>query len=132
MEKIAACKFCGQIIADCDVSQAKTEEEALEMGTMQCNCGNAMIYQRKRQQAESAKEEICALFGEDDELHNIKKCEPEIIEFLKKSVDLIADGKIYKLSCGISGGGTADIKCDSKGKVTVQRAFTIKAKREVE
>ena len=131
MEKIAVCKFCGQIQA-VELPIDATELEAEEIGTMSCSCSDAQIYQRKKQQAQKAKDEVEALFANDHPLHNVKKCDPEVVEMLKTAVDLLSESQIHKITLGICGGGTADIKCDAKGKITVSRTFSIKTKREDE
>lgn len=132
MDKIPVCKFCGQFNAKVELSDDMTQSETVELATLNCDCPNARIYQRKQEQAEKAKAELESLFLEDDEIHNIKAADSVVVDLLKEAVDLIADDKIYQISVKLTRGGTAEVKATSSGKISVQRSLTLKAKREVE
>ena len=67
----------------------------------------------------------------DDEIHNVKAVDQAVFDFLFKAVDLIAEDKIYKISIGLSSGGTVDIKAGSGGKISLKRSVALTNKREV-
>lgn len=128
--EIAVCRFCGQIIAK-ELPENITREEAIEEGTLACNCELARAYQRMNERAEVAKEELKEMLLDDDETHNIKAVDNSVYELLSGAIDLMAKDKIYKINVGLSSGGTVDVKAGSGGKIALKRSVAITNKREV-
>lgn len=128
--ELATCKFCGQILTE-EVPEGASQDEALEIGTLACNCWQAKAYQQAIERAETAKEELKEMLLKDDETHNIKAVDEEIYNLLAKAVDLMAKDKIYKISVGLGSGGMVDIKAGSGGKITLKRAVALTKKCEV-
>lgn len=125
--ELAVCKYCGQTIAE----EYETKEEAIEQGTLACNCWQARAYQQLKERAEAAKLELRDMLLKDDEIHNVKAVDQAVFDFLINAVDLIAEDKIYKISIGLSSGGTVDIKAGSGGKISLKRSVALTNKREV-
>lgn len=126
-----SCKFCGQVVA-ADVPVGASKEELQKIGTMNCNCPNAKLYQKRQQRAEKAKLELDDLLSRDDSAHNIKAVPVEVRNLLKGAIDLIAEDFLYKINVGVCLGGSVDIKSGSGGKISVKRSVTLTNKREVE
>ena len=125
--ELAVCKFCGQTIAE----EYETKEEAIEQGTLACNCWQARAYQQLKERAEAAKVELRDMLLKDDEIHNVKAVDQAVFDFLINAVDLIAEDKIYKITIGLSSGGTVDIKAGAGGKISLKRSVALTNKREV-
>ena len=125
--ELAVCKFCGQTIAE----EYETREQAIEEGTLACSCAQARAYQQLRERAQAAKLELRDMLLKDDEVHNVKAVEQVIFDILVSAVDLIAEDKIYKITLGLSSGGTVDIKAGSGGKISLKRSVALTNKREV-
>lgn len=125
--ELAVCKFCGQTIAE----EYETKEEAIEQGTLACNCWQARAYQQLKERAEAAKLDLRDMLLKDDEIHNVKAVDQAVFDFLINAVDLIAEDKIYKISIGLLSGGTVDIKTGSGGKISLKRSVALTNKREV-
>lgn len=130
--ELAVCKFCGQIIADCEVPEGANEKEAAHLGTMECNCVQARAYQRRTTVAEKAKAELADVLLTDDKNHNIKAVEGTVYDLLKTAIDLIADDHIHKISVGLCRGGNVEVKAGSGGKISIKRSVSLTNKREVE
>ena len=128
--EIAVCKFCGQIIAK-ELPEGATKEEAMEEGTLACGCEQARAYQRINERAAIAKIELKEMLCKDDETHNIKAIDNSIFELLSSAIDLIAKDKIYKITVGLSSGGTVEVKAGSGGKIALKRSVALTNKREV-
>ncbi len=130
MSEIAVCKYCGQIQTT-EVPENATHSEALEIGTLVCNCPSAKIYQRIMEKADNAKHELRDMLLSDDETHNIKAVDKDIFDFLAESINLMVKDKIYKITLGLNSGGNVDIKIGSGGKISLKRSVAIANKREV-
>ncbi len=129
--KNAICKFCGQVVA-ADIPDEASKEELQNIGTMNCNCPDAKLYQKRQKRADKAKLELDDLLSRDDNAHNIKAVPEEVRELLKTGIDLIANDFLHKISVGVCLGGSVDIKSGSGGKISVKRSVTLTNKREVE
>ena len=130
MNEIAVCKYCGQI-QTVEVPENATRDEALEIGTLACNCPSAKIYQSIMQKAENAKEELKDMLLTDDDVHNIKAVDEDIFKHLAESINLMVKDKIHKITVGLNSGGAVDIKITSGGKISLKRSVAIANKREV-
>ena len=128
--ELATCKYCGQIIS-VEVPDGATCAEALEIGTMHCNCLSARAYQAMQERAGIAKAELKEMLLTDDESHNIKAVDPNIFELLSVGIDLMAKDKLYKISVGLCSGGTVEIKSGAGGKISLKRSVALTNKREV-
>lgn len=128
--ELATCKYCGQILT-IELPENATHEQALEAGTLNCNCGMAREYQQMQERAATAKIELSAMLLQDDEVHNIKAVDKGIYDLLTNAIDIIAKDKIYKISVGLSSGGTVDIKAGTGGKISLKRSTALTTKREV-
>ena len=126
----AICKYCGQLVA-AELPENATEEIGIEVGTLNCNCPAARAYQTMIEKAVIAKAELKDMVLTDDESHNIKAVDEKIFDFLSVAIDLIANDKIYKISIGLSSGGTVDIKAGSGGKISLKRSLALTKKRDV-
>ena len=128
--ELATCKFCGQILAE-EVPEGASQDEALEIGTLACNCWQAKAYQQAIERAETAKEELKDMLLKDDTAHNIKAVDIAVYDLLTEAIDLMAKDKIYKISIGLCSGGAVDIKSGSGGKISLKRSVALTNKREV-
>lgn len=128
--EMAVCKYCGQVSAT-EIPENATHEEALEIGTMHCNCPSARAYQSMQERAAIAKAELKEMLLTDDEAHNIKAVDPNIFELLSVGIDLMAKDKLYKISVGLCSGGTVEIKSGAGGKISLKRSVALTNKREV-
>lgn len=127
------CKFCGNAVMVGSDTANMTEDELIEIGTAHCSCDEAIKYQNRKLAAEGAKLELEDLCEEKNTNSGFKEVSPLVVKLLKKVIDLIADGKILKITLKIANAGTIDIGINAAGeKFTIQRSFTKKAKREVE
>ena len=128
--EMAVCKFCGQV-STAEIPKGATQEETLEIGIMNCNCWQARAYQQMQERAETAKIELKEMLLTDDNTHNIKAVDQNVYEFVSESINLMAKDKIYKISVGLSSGGTVEIKAGSGGKISLKRSVALTHKREV-
>lgn len=128
--ELAICKYCGQIVAT-EVPENATKEEAIEIGTLNCNCVMAQEYQRMKESAAKAKIELEDMLLKDDEIHNIKAVDRETFDLLLQGIDIMAKDKIYKITVQLNMGGKVDIKACAGGKFSLQRTVPFSNKREV-
>lgn len=128
--EMAVCKFCGQV-STAEIPENATEEEALEIGVMHCNCWQARAYQQMQERAIVAKGELKEMLLTDDEAHNIKAVAPDVYDLMSEGIDLMAKDKIYKITVGLSSGGTVEVKAGSGGKISLKRSVALTNKREV-
>ena len=128
--ELATCKYCGQILT-IELPEGTTHEQALEEGTMNCNCSMAIAYQQLKERASVAKIELEEMLLKDDEVHNIKAVDKEIFDLLISAIDIMAKDKIYKISVGLCSGGNVDIKAGTGGKISLKRSTALTTKREV-
>ncbi len=127
----AVCKFCRQVIL-ADVPEGATQAECEHIGTMECGCEDARIYQTRQERAAKAKIEFDVMLSKADEDSGIKAVPAQIIELLKSGIDLIADDQIHKIDIGLTLGGKVDIKSGTGGKISIKRSVTQSQKSEVE
>jgi hypothetical protein len=120
----AECRFCGQMVQinEDNLTQPQAEEKA----TMQCNCPEAVEYQKEKQRKEKAIKNVSALFGEDAAAE--KRAGEGINEILKSAVEEIYTGGLAKVTLNIRGGVKASISQNSKGEINVERTETKKQK----
>lgn len=128
--EMAVCKFCGQV-STVAIPDGATDEEALEIGVMHCNCWQARACQAMQERAIIAKGKLKEMLLTDDEVHNIKAVAPDVYELMSESIDLMAKDKIYKITVGLSSGGTVEVKAGSGGKISLKRSVALTNKREV-
>lgn len=117
------CLYCGQSMLFEGVHAS--QEELNAMATQQCNCEEAKIARKKKQDEEDKERErlrrieaaICNaenLFEEMPEARDlVKKAIPALVDFALKKVT-ISDGEV-----------TASVWRDAYGKVTVEKRRTI-------
>lgn len=115
------CDRCGATRAECE-----------HIGTMQCSCGDARIYQTRQERAAKARIELDAMLSADDEDSGIKAVPAPVIELLKAAIELMADDQIFKIDVGVCLGGKVDIKSGTGGKISIKRSVTQSQKSEVE
>ena len=120
---MGTCLYCGQSMIFEGVHA--TQEELNMMATQQCNCEEAKIARKKKQDEEDKERErlrrieaaICNaenLFEEMPEARDlVKKAIPALVDFALKKVT-ISDGEV-----------TASVWRDANGKVTVEKRRTI-------
>jgi transcriptional regulator with XRE-family HTH domain len=120
---MGTCLYCGQSMIFEGVHA--TQEELDAMATQQCNCEEAKIARKKKQDEEDKERErlrrieaaICNaenLFEEMPEARDlVKKAIPALVDFALKKVT-ISDGEV-----------TASVWRDANGKVTVEKRRTI-------
>lgn len=117
----APCRFCGQITQF--EAGPLTREQEIEEATMRCDCGDAALYQIKKEQERKALENIRALFGsetgEDDEGRTA-------ISILNAAVSEILEGKVEKITLNLTGGIKAIISVNRSGEIKVERVETKK------
>ena len=119
---LGSCKFCGQISAG-TVDGAETQAEADETATEDCRCYEAQEYVRLKKQKVRAKSLVNQIFGNDSEGFE-STAEKELITFLHKAVDLVADQRLKSISATIPNVGLAKIFMNSKDGIVVERRKT--------
>lgn len=119
---LGSCKFCGQISAG-TVDGASTQAEADEIATEDCNCYDAKEYVRLKKQKVRAKTFVNEIFGTDSKEWEAT-AEKELITFLHKAVDLVADNRLKSVQATIPGVGSARISMNNKNGIVVERRKT--------
>ena len=100
LTNIGACRFCGQLTT---LEKEMTEMQANERATMECYCDRAMEYQKETVRKEKAMENVSTLFGEGAPKE--KRVPQEIVEILKRGVEIIYMGSLAKITLNLRGGG---------------------------
>lgn len=117
------CKFCGQAVI-VELPEGCTPLEAEEIATENCSCLLARENKKKLKAKEQAKAQVEELFG---------KCSSEdTVELMKDAVELLHSSDIERLTMNINSTTVAEVKIDAKGKYSVTKTLTVKAKRESE
>ena len=119
---LGSCKFCGQISAG-TVDGAETQAEADEIATEDCSCYDAKEYVRLKKQKTRAKILVNEIFGTDSKEWEAT-AEKELIAFLHKAVDLVADNRLKSVQATIPGAGSARISMNNKNGIVVERRKT--------
>jgi hypothetical protein len=120
--KTAPCRYCGQVVSF-TAGGALTEEIAGEMAALNCDCEEAVAYQRCMQQEKKAMANIQELFGEGQEVSE------EVIAILNAAVLRVCIGEVEKISMNLPGGIKAAISRNSKEEIKVERTETKKRQR---
>lgn len=126
MNDTAPCMFCGQI-RQISAENELTDEQAIEMATMSCDCPEAIAYQKDKKRKEKAMSHISVLFGEEAEAR--MKIKEDIVEIMMAATEQIYDGDLDSITLSIPGGVKAKIGMNAKGGIKVER--TDSAKREL-
>lgn len=113
----APCRFCGQIRQLEDAE--RTEEQAIEEATTNCDCLKAVMYRKEKRRKEKAMQNVDTLFAQEEE---------GIEKLLKAAVDLILEDQMEKITLNLYGGVKATISQNSKGEINVERTVTRKQK----
>ena len=128
----AICKYCGNGVL-VEVSEGMSDAERADLGALHCTCAEAVKYQNRIAAAESTKLKLEDLLLKDDTTHNIKAVSEDVVDMLKKAIDLMVQLEILKVTVKAAGSCTVDITMNAQtDKFTVQRSFVAKQKREVE
>lgn len=114
------CRGCGQI----QEVTARTQEEADEFATMNCNCGEGEKLRKKAQLMESI-DDICGTAAIDKGFTPI---EPRTIERIKEAASLVFENKIEKATFSIDS-TLVVIKRNAK-KVTCSRRMSLELTKE--
>lgn len=116
-EMTGICRFCYQsriIRGAADM----TEEQITETATLQCSCEAAKVYRTKVQRAETAKEHVDKLFG--NETSDFVQPD-EIVDFMKHGIDVINNGYIKNLTLNMIKGLKCKIALTADDKIKVSR-----------
>lgn len=120
---MGTCLYCGQSMLFEGVHA--TQEELNVMATQQCNCEEAKIARKKKQDAEDKERErlrrIDAAFANAD---NLFEEMPEARDLVKKAIPALVDFALKKVTIS-DGEVTASVWRDANGKVTVEKRRTI-------
>lgn len=114
------CRGCGQI----QEVTARTQEEADEFATMNCNCGEGEKIRKKAQLMESIQI-ICGPPSVDKGFNPI---DPKTIERIKEAASLVFDNKIDKATFSVEN-SLVMIKRNAK-KVTCSRRRSVEIAEE--
>lgn len=115
-----ACEFCGQI-ADVNILKNWTDDNANEVATELCECGEAKSYAREKKQKENGHKQVEKLFGEENKQVAVKQ---EAIDLLHAAVDCIVSFKTGKVTVELGAGVKATINLTGKGVLKVKRTIT--------
>ena len=96
-----------------------TEEELTERATLSCECEAAVIYRKRMERAQAAKDSIDTLFGDES---NSFYQPYEITDFMKSGIDVINNGGVKALTITMNKG--------LKGKIALTGNDEIKVSRE--
>lgn len=121
----APCRFCGQMIqfeGDSDL----TDPQAQEIATMNCECEEAVRYQREKNRKENALKNVSTLFGEGAVKE--KRVGDGILNILRAAVEEVYTGEIARVTLNLRGGVKASISQNAKGEINVERMETKKQK----
>lgn len=121
----APCRFCGQMVqfmGDKDL----TEPQAQEIATTNCDCDEAVEYQKEKNRKENALKNVQKLFGED--APSDKRIRDDIVKILTAAVEEIYTGGLAKATLNLRGGVKASVSQNSKGEINVERTETRKQK----
>lgn len=120
---IGTCIYCGQSMIFEGVHA--TQEELDAMATQQCNCTEAMVARKKKQDAEDAeRERLRRIEGALYNAENLFDELPEARELVKRAIPALVDFKLKKVTIS-DGEVTASVWRDANGKVTVEKRRTI-------
>lgn len=120
-----ACRYCGQIV-QFEAGKALTDEQAMEMAALNCECEDAVKYQKWMKQEKKALENVQKLFGEEAEPENRES--EGIVAILNAAVLGICNGEIEKIALSLPGGVKATI---SQGKENIKVERTETKKRQL-
>lgn len=120
---MGTCLYCGQSMLFEDVHA--TQEELNMMATQQCNCEEAKVARKKKQDAEDAeRERLRRIEGALYNAENLFDELPEARELVKRAIPALVDFKLKKVTIS-DGEVTASVWRDANGKVTVEKRRTI-------
>lgn len=119
----APCRYCGQIVQFA-AEGALTEEMAVEMAALNCDCEDAKAHQILMQQEKKALKNVQALFGEKAGQGNTVG--ENAIGILNAAVLGACDMELDKLTMNLPGGIKATISRNSEGRIKVERTETKK------
>lgn len=120
--KTAACKFCGQV-ATIGIGDSATEEEVIEAVTEECNCEQAQIMRKLKDEAYTARKNIDEFFGDKH---------PDAAELLKKAIEPIQHGRIKEVNIKITSKLKGSIVKTSKDSIKVSRVYNEKEELDTE
>lgn len=113
----APCRFCGQIMT-LEVNRAMTDEEEVELASIECNCKAGDTYRTLIAKRQVANENIEVLFGREN----------DIVEIMKAAVSSMCTDKLESITLNLAGGVKAKVTKNSKGEFSVERSDTEKKK----
>lgn len=105
------CKFCGQTSV-IDVPSGASYERASEIATMQCNCKDALNYQRRISSEKQAEDYVEQWSSE----------KPERMHALKAIIRAISHREIKKAT--VKFGNITIAISDSNGEIKVKKTYT--------
>ena len=120
---MGTCLYCGQSMIFEGVHA--TQEELDAMATQQCNCEEAKVARKKKQDAEDAeRERLRRIEGALYNAENLFDELQEARELVKRAIPALVDFKLKKVTIS-DGEVTASVWRDANGKVTVEKRRTI-------
>jgi len=120
---MGTCLYCGQSMIFEGVHA--TQEELDAMATQQCNCEEAKVARKKKQDAEDAeRERLRRIEGALYNAENLFEEMPEARDLVKKAIPALVDFALKKVTIS-DGEVTASVWRDANGKVTVEKRRTI-------
>ena len=114
------CNFCGQM-ADVNILKGWTEEQANEVATELCECGEAKAYTRQKGQKERGHKQVEKLFGDGNKQVAVKV---GAIKLLHEAVDNVVSCNTGKVTVELGAGAKATINLTGKGVLKVKRTIT--------
>lgn len=105
-----SCRFCGQM-ATCKVLEEWNREEIDELATETCECVDARIYARKKEQKERANARVDLLFGKENKSITVPD---SAVDLLHKAVCPICEGFIQSITVDVGNGVKGKINITSK------------------
>ena len=113
------CKYCGQICA----TEEKTQAEANTYAAENCDCLKAREERELKRRIDSAQDRLEELCGEDCEKYGFEPIDDErTIDFIKKIINHVARSDINSAAISILGGIRIAVKKGSKGTLKVSRS----------
>lgn len=115
------CPECGQaLMINNELIDAETPDDVLALRA--CNCPAARAWRDKQVQIDEAIlniEELCVSCAEDLNMTRIEN--EDILNILRQSVVLIANGRIFDITVRTAGHGAVKVSGTNKGSIAVKR-----------
>ena len=119
MKFIGSCRYCGQVINS--NRSFSSQEDADNYASDYCDCPEASLERKRREQIDLGKEKIKRLFGEDVTALGFDALSNDTIEFLNLIVEKIVKEKIAAATVKLENGEKVVIAETAKGGLKIQR-----------